>query len=109
MKEYTEINSLTWDVWAENECEWTLPISHEEYEKTDEKNFIVYLTPCVAVPHEWFGELKGKRLLGLASGGGQQMPVFAKLGASCTVFDNSENSLRQKGLSASARGIPLRS
>jgi SAM-dependent methyltransferase len=61
--------------------------------KTDEGSFVVYLTPCVAVPHAWFDGLKGKKLLGLASGGGQQMPVFSKLGASCTVFDNSEKQL----------------
>jgi hypothetical protein len=28
---YTDVNSKTWDKWAENGCEWSLPISHEEY------------------------------------------------------------------------------
>ena len=37
--------------------------------------------------------MKGKKILGLASGGGQQMPVFAKLGAQCTVFDYSDRQL----------------
>ena len=40
------------------------------------------LTPTKPVPHAWFGDLRGKRVLGLASGGGQQMPVFAAIGAS---------------------------
>lgn len=93
MRNYTEINSKTWDLWAENGCEWSVPITHEEYEGTDETNFGVYLTPCIPVPRQWFDGLKGKKLLGLASGGGQQMPVFAKLGAVCTVFDNSERQL----------------
>jgi SAM-dependent methyltransferase len=93
MNEYTKINSETWDIWAENQCEWTLPITHEEYMKADANNFIVYLTPCVAVPHDWFDGLKGKKLLGLASGGGQQMPVFCKLGADATVFDYSDRQL----------------
>lgn len=93
MLDYTKINSETWDLWAEDGCAWTLPISHEEYEKTTADNFIVYLTPCIAVPHEWFGDLKGKKVLGLASGGGQQMSVLAKLGAECTVFDYSEKQL----------------
>ena len=107
MTEYTKINSLTWDVWAENECEWTLPISHEEYMKTDEESFVVYLTPCVAVPHAWFDGLKGKKLLGLASGGGQQMPVFSKLGASCTVFDNSEKQLAAEKTVSAREGYSI--
>ena len=72
---------------------WTRPITHEEYEQTTAENYIVYLTPCVSVPHEWFGDLSGKKLLGLASGGGQQMPVFAKLGADCTLLDYSDRQL----------------
>ena len=72
---------------------WTRPITHEEYEQTTAENYIVYLTPCVPVPHTWFGNLSGKKLLGLASGGGQQMPVFAKLGADCTLLDYSDRQL----------------
>ncbi len=93
MIDYTKINSETWDLWAKAGCEWSVPISHEEYEKTTNDNYSVILTPCITVPHEWFGELKGKKVLGLASGGGQQMPVFAKLGAVCTVFDYSDKQL----------------
>ncbi|MBQ3518888.1 MAG: class I SAM-dependent methyltransferase [Clostridia bacterium] len=93
MIDYTKINSETWDLWAQDDCEWTKPISHDEYEKATADSFVVYLTPCIAVPHEWFGNLKGKKVLGLASGGGQQMPVFAKLGADCTVLDYSEKQL----------------
>ncbi len=93
MIDYTKINSQIWDLWAENGCEWSMPISHDEYEKITADNFAVYLTPCITVPYEWFGNLKGKKLLGLASGGGQQMPVFSKLGAKCTVFDYSDKQL----------------
>jgi len=93
MIDYTKINSETWDLWAKDGCEWSLPISHEEYENTTADNFVVYLTPCINVPHDWFGDLKGKKVLGLASGGGQQMPVLSKLGAKCTVFDYSDRQL----------------
>jgi ubiquinone/menaquinone biosynthesis C-methylase UbiE len=34
-----------------------------------------------------------EKILGLASGGGQQMPVFAALGADCTVLDYSDEQL----------------
>jgi SAM-dependent methyltransferase len=45
------------------------------------------------MPEEWIKEIRGKRVLGLASGGGQQMPVLAALGAICTVLDYSDQQL----------------
>ena len=56
-------------------------VSHEVYEKAVNGAWDVYLTPTKTVPHEWFGSLKGKKILGLASGGGQQMPVFSQMGS----------------------------
>ena len=35
------------------------------------------------------------KILGLASGGGQQCPILATLGADVTIFDNSEKQLKQ--------------
>jgi ubiquinone/menaquinone biosynthesis C-methylase UbiE len=90
---YTEINSKTWDCWALNGCEWSIPISHEEYQSAKNGTWGVYLTPCKIVPQNWFGNLKDSKLLGLASGGGQQMPVFSALEALCTVFDYSDRQL----------------
>ncbi len=105
--DYTKINSRTWDLWAENGCEWSVPISHEEFVKVEENNYGVYLTPCITVPHEWFGELKGKRVLGLASGGGQQIPVFSKLGAHCTIFDYSDRQLAAERMVAEREGYSV--
>lgn len=107
MSEYTKINSLTWDTWADNGCEWSVPITHDEYQKVSEDNFGVYLTPCITVPHEWFGDLNGKKLLGLASGGGQQMPVFSKLGAVCTIFDNSKRQLEAERMVSEREGYSI--
>ncbi|MBO5396675.1 MAG: class I SAM-dependent methyltransferase [Clostridia bacterium] len=107
MFDYTKINSETWDLWAKDGCEWTLPITHEEYKKTNAENFIVYLTPCIPVPREWFGDLKGKKVLGLASGGGQQMPVLSKLGAECTVFDYSDRQLDAEKMIAEREGYGI--
>ena len=85
MESYQDINARTIDQWVENGWEWGKPISHEEYVNALKGEWKVLLTPTKPVPKEWFGNLKGKRVLGLASGGGQQMPVFAALGAQCTV------------------------
>lgn len=45
------------------------------------------------VPESWLPEnWKGLDVLGLASGGGQQMPVLAATGANVTSFDFSQQS-----------------
>ena len=84
--DYQDINAQTIDRWIREGWEWGKPISHEVYEKAVNGEWDVYLTPTKTVPHEWFGSLKGKKILGLASGGGQQMPIFSALGANCTVL-----------------------
>ena len=73
MKAYQDINKETIDRWVEEGWEWSRPVSHEEYLQAKHGNWNVLLTPTVFVPHEWFGNLKGKKILGLASGGEQQM------------------------------------
>lgn len=105
---YTDINASTIDRWIEEGWEWGVPIDHETYLKARSGDWDVLLTPTKPVPHEWFGELKGKKLLGLASGGGQQMPIFAALGADCTVFDYSEKQLESERLVAQREGYRIR-
>ncbi len=67
----------------------------------------VVLTPKQPVPRQWFGDLKGARVLGLASGGGQQCPVLAAAGAHVTVFDNSPAQLEQDRTVAAREGLEL--
>jgi SAM-dependent methyltransferase len=90
---YTEINSSFFDQWIEEGWEWGQPISHEVFEKAKNNDWFVLLTPTKPVPKEWFCEMKDVKILGLASGGGQQMPIFTALGAKCTVLDYSEKQL----------------
>jgi len=105
---YTDVNAETIDRWIEEGWEWGVPIDHETFVKALRGEWDVGLTPTKPVPHEWFGELKGKKLLGLASGGGQQMPIFAALGAECTVFDYSLRQLESERLVAAREGYPIR-
>ena len=88
--EYQQINAQVINRWCREGWEWGQPIAHEVYEKARRGEWEVYLTPTKPVPREWFGELTGKTILGLASGGGQQIPIFSALGAKCTVLDYSE-------------------
>lgn len=92
-KNYTDINARIIDKWVDDGWEWGRPISHETFEKAKKNDWFVLLTPTKPVPKEWFCKLEGAKVLGLASGGGQQMPIFAALGAKCTVVDNSEKQL----------------
>ncbi len=65
------------------------------------------LTPVKPVPKDWFPVMKGTKLLGLASGGGQQMPIFTALGAECTVFDYSQKQLESERLVAEREGYQI--
>ena len=106
--EYQEINARTIDRWIEEGWEWGQPISHELCEKAKYGEWDVLLTPTRPVPHEWFGDLRGKKLLGLAAGGGQQMPIFAALGAECTVFDLSSRQIKSERMVAEREGYSIR-
>ncbi|MCR5211404.1 MAG: class I SAM-dependent methyltransferase [Lachnospiraceae bacterium] len=106
--DYQDINASTIDRWIEEGWEWGKPISHEEYLKAKEGDWNVVLTPTKNVPHDWFPDLKGKKVLGLASGGGQQMPIFAALGAECTVLDYSEKQIESEKLVSKREGYEIR-
>lgn len=107
MKRYPEINAETIDRWVDEGWEWGRPISHGDYEKALRGEWDVRLTPTKSVPHDWFGELRGKRVLGLASGGGQQMPLFAARGAVCTVLDYSPRQLESERSVAAREGYAI--
>ena len=106
--DYQEINARTIDRWVEEGWEWGRPIPHEVYAAALCGEWDVLLTPTVPVPHAWFGDLRGRRVLGLAAGGGQQMPVFAALGADCTVLDYSEKQLASERMVAAREGYAIR-
>ena len=104
---YTEINSRTIDRWVEDGWEWGIPISHEQYLEAQKGNWSMLLTPTKPVPKEWYPDLKGKKVLGLASGGAQQMPIFAALGADCTVLDYSQKQIESELRVAEREGYKI--
>ncbi|MHB8107037.1 MAG: class I SAM-dependent methyltransferase [Candidatus Cryosericum sp.] len=105
---YTDVNAETTDRWVDNGWEWGTPISHETFVRARANDWQVVLTPIKSVPKTWFPRLDGCRVLGLASGGGQQMPVFAALGAECTVLDYSQKQLDSEKMVAEREGYPIR-
>lgn len=106
--DYQEINARTIDRWVDEEWEWGIPVDHETYLRAKNGDWDVLLTPTRPVPHEWLGCLYGKKVLGLASGGGQQMPVFTALGAECTVLDYSDRQLDSERAVAEREGYDIR-
>lgn len=104
---YQDINSKTIDRWVEEGWEWGKPITHEEYLNAEKDIWDVLLTPTKSMPKEWIGDIKGKKLLGLASGGGQQMPIFSALGAECTVLDYSSAQIESEKMVAQREGYSI--
>ena len=104
---YQDINSKTIDRWVEEGWIWGKPITHEQYLDALNGNWDVLLTPTKKVPHDWLGNIEGKKILGLASGGGQQMPIFAALKADCTVLDYSKKQIESEYKVAEKEGYRI--
>jgi len=86
---------------------WTQPFSPEVVAKARQGEFSIVLTENIPVPQRWFPPLQGADVMCLASGGGQQGPVLAAVGANVTIFDNSPAQLKQDQLVAEREALPL--
>lgn len=104
---FTDINAATIDSWVDGGWEYGQPISHEEFLRAKQGDWNIFLSPTKPVPREWFPPLKGCRVLGLASGGGQQMPVLTAAGAHCTVMDYSPKQLEGEHMVAGREGYAI--
>ncbi len=100
-------NREAWDKEVDDKNEWTVPVDHETIEKARKGEFSVLLTPLISVPMSWFGDIKGKKVLCLASGGGQQAPIFAAAGAIVTLLDNSPKQLKQDEFVAKRENLEI--
>ena len=86
-------NRMAWNKESKSGSRWCQAVSRNEIGAARRGIWSVILTPNKGVPPDWFGNLKGKRVLCLASGGGQQAPILAAAGADVTSFDSSEEQL----------------
>ncbi len=96
------------DLAATNRARWNeLVDANVEYARP-----MLELTPDSARafldPVGLMGDLRGKQVLCLASGGGQQSVAFALLGAQVTVFDLSDKQLERDHLAAAHYGLTIR-
>jgi len=84
-----------------------MPVTPAEIEAARHGVWQIVLTPSKPVPIEWFPPLRDADVLCLASGGGQQGPILAAVGAHVTVFDNSPQQLAQDRYVARREGLAL--
>lgn len=106
--DYTKINSEVVDGWVAAGWQWGQPISQKEYIQAKQGDFQLVLTPTKPIPSHWYPEnLKELKVLGLAAGGGQQMPILCALGANCTVLDYSSKQLEQEKMVAEREGYQI--
>jgi SAM-dependent methyltransferase len=90
-----EHNRTAWNEEVKKGNVWTIPVTKKDIETAKSGHYKIILTPFKPVPKGWLGNVKGKNILCLASGGGQQGPILAVAGAKVTVFDNSDQQLKR--------------
>jgi SAM-dependent methyltransferase len=104
---YQDVNAATIDRWVAEGWEWGRPVDHQTYRRAAEGNWSLLLTPTKPVPRSWYPPLEGAQVLGLASGGGQQMPILTAAGARCTVLDYSPAQLEAERQVAAREGYDI--
>ena len=102
-----EYNRRAWDREVERGNRWTVPVTPEQIAQARQGEWQIVLTENKPVPADWLGEVAGRDVLCLASGGGQQGPILAAAGARVTVYDNSPRQLAQDRLVAEREGLAL--
>lgn len=100
-------NQKAWNLSVLGENRWTIPVSSEQVKQARHGNLEILLTPTKHVPQSWFPNFENKRVLALASGGGQQGPLMAARGARVTVLDLSDEQLAQDQKVADREGLQL--
>ena len=80
-------NRRAWDREVETGNRWTQPVTPEEIARARAGDWQIGLTERKPVPADWLGDVRGRDVLCLASGGGQQGPILAAAGGRVTVLD----------------------
>jgi SAM-dependent methyltransferase len=104
---YIEHNKEAIARWVAQGWEWSIPMSHTDFVRAKAGDYRLLLTPTRPVPAGWLGDVAGKHVLALASGGGQQGPLLTALGAKVTVFDFSKEQLQKDSEVADREGYAI--
>jgi SAM-dependent methyltransferase len=101
-------NRKAWDQAVKTGNKWTLPVGDDEIQAARKGDCRILLTPTQPVPMDWLVPMASRKILCLASGGGQQGPILAAAGADVTVFDNSPVQLAQDRMVADRYDLCLK-
>lgn len=93
--DYASKNREAWNSEVENNNYWTRIVDEDAIESAKKGELSITVTPKTPVPGQWLSELRGKRVLNLGGGGGQQTPLLSAWGAEVTVLDISDSQLKQ--------------
>ncbi|MBI9047639.1 MAG: class I SAM-dependent methyltransferase, partial [Anaerolineaceae bacterium] len=107
MKNIRDHNKKAWDSLVEKGNPWTIPVSSVDIKNARNGEWFLLLTPEKPVPADWYPDLKDCDVLCLASGGGQQGPIMAAVGANVTVYDNSPRQLQRDREIAEQEGLKI--
>ncbi len=102
-------NETAWDKKVDDNISWTVPVSQNIIKKAKKGEFALSLGGNIPVPREWLpDELLGLKVLCLASGGGQQGPIFAAAGCDVTVVDISQKQLERDNMVAQRDSLTIK-
>lgn len=104
---YLERNRHSWNEGAMSTSVWAQPVDKPTIDAARDGNWEIFLTPKTPVPKAWLADIRGKRILCLASGGGQQAPILAAAGAVVVSFDLSDEQLRKDQMVATREGLGI--
>ncbi len=109
MNDTLEHNRRSWtEESRQGDSSWCQPVTNDVIARARQGEWDVILTPMIPVPRSWFGDILGKNVLCLASGGGQQAPVLAAAGAIVTSIDLSDEQLAKDEMVALREGLDIK-
>lgn len=100
-----EVNSRAWDGEEERGNLWTEIVDSESIDKAKKGELELRITTERFVPSSWYVPLKGKRVLSLCGGGGQQTPLLSAYGCTVTSLDISKRQIEQDRKALSFYGL----
>ncbi len=107
MKDEEKINSRAWDEEVKRNNYWTRQVSRTLISQARNGEIHTTLTPEKEIPQSWFANL-GKKVLALASGGGQQAILLSAAGYDVTLVDISNSQLNQDRELAKKENLTLK-
>ena len=85
--DYNLRNKAAWNHEVSLENYWTRIIDEESIDEAKCGNPKITVTPSKPIPLSWIEGIKGKRVLNLGGGGGQQTPLLCASGADVVTVD----------------------